>query len=98
MTKVIYREYGDYRYLAAKGHATGDDEKICAGISAIMYALAGFLTNEHGIHVNAIQLESGDAVIEAGDTERLKAAFDMALIGLMQLARKWPEYVEIDIQ
>ena len=81
--------------LVVSGHAgysrSGDDI-VCAAVSGIVYALAGYLTNEcEGAMVNA--LRPGLASIECGGGG--EAAMRMAYIGLLQLALTYPEFVSI---
>lgn len=76
------------------GHATGS-EKVCAAISSIVYALAGYLKNievEKGEKPPVIQLKSGFSSFRFSGKEA-KSAYDMAVIGLMQLANQYPKYI-----
>ncbi len=79
--------------LTVSGHAgysdSGDDI-VCAAVSGIVYALAGYLLNEcEGAVIGA--LRSGLASFECGDGG--EAAMRMAYIGLLQLALTYPEFV-----
>ena len=85
MTKVYIATNGEELVLAAQGHATGSVE-ACAGVSAILYALAGFVINEMPGAATALKLEPGKAEICCPDTEKLRTAFEMAAIGLAQIA------------
>lgn len=82
--------------LTAAGHATGSPA-VCAAISGLVFALAGYLKNLERageVKVGALRLEPGDARVEAsGDAAR--QPFDMAAVGLMQLAAQYPEFVQI---
>lgn len=101
MTKVI-AEIGDqYCALAAKGHATGS-ETVCAAVSALVYALAGFLENaaEDGtIQWIDRKLESGDAVLSVGhnESEAIVCVYQMAVVGLLQIERLHPDLVEVSV-
>ena len=80
--------------LKMDGHATGS-EAVCAGASAIVYALAGYLLNA-GEHLETMErnaLGSGNARIFCVGDESVQAAFHMAGIGLAQLAQQYPEYI-----
>ena len=97
MTQVIARREGDRRYLSATGHATGSRE-VCAGISAIFYALAGYLENaamERELEISVLRLEDGDAVIAFAADGQADAAYEMAVIGLVQMARSYPQYLVV---
>ena len=81
--------------LAVGGHAeysSGGGDIVCAAVSGIVYALAGYLVNEcEGAVIGA--LRSGCAAIECGfDGEN---AMRMAYIGLLQLALTYPDHVRV---
>lgn len=82
-------EHGAERRIECKGHATGS-EQVCAAISALMTALAGYLVNHNPQRINTIMLESGHNVIAFRGAA---AAFEMTKIGLMQLAQSYPKYI-----
>ena len=96
MTDITVREKDNLYLIQAKGHATGS-EKVCSGISAIMYSLAGWLeNNEEHIRYKSHKLTSGDAVIEFKGTDEIaRAVFDMAVIGLLQIEQKYPDFIKI---
>ena len=101
MTKVI-AELGDRFYsLSVKGHATGS-EAVCAAVSSVVYALAGFLENtidETDAKWIDRRLESGDAVLAVfcQGREDIPAAFHMAVIGLLQIEQLTPDLVEVSV-
>ena len=100
MTQVIARRDGDRCYLSATGHATGSRE-VCAGVSAIFYALAGYLENaamDRQLEVSVLRLEPGDAVIEFEADEQARAAWEMAALGLAQMAKSYPQYLVSDFR
>lgn len=84
--------------LVAEGHATGS-ERVCAAISGIIYALAGFLANERA-EVDEMQvpvLGDGMARLSCEGSERVCAAYQMAAIGLAQIAKEHPNFIEVYI-
>lgn len=83
MVKVYAEKDGNIFTLTSEGHATGSEE-VCAGVSAIVYALAGWVNNYASDNV-VIELESGDARIVFSGGSEAEAAFDMAVIGLKQI-------------
>ena len=90
------RSSGGFRCaIRASGHATGS-EKACAAVSAILYALAGYLKNAEADRRLPV-LESGDAVLDFWADEEAKGAFEMAVIGLAQVAKAEPERVSVRI-
>jgi uncharacterized protein YsxB (DUF464 family) len=79
--------------IECNGHATGS-EQVCAAISALMYALAGFLGNQPNAYTAIIgcKIESGHSeIVFIGYDE----AFEVVRIGLLQLAKSYPEYLKI---
>lgn len=98
MTVIHARQGPDGMCISAKGHASGSPE-ACAAVSALLYALAGYLTNaeQDGKAQNVFtRLESGDAELRFCGGEAAQAAFRMAVIGLLQLAQAQPDCVFAD--
>lgn len=101
MIEVAYYGGGPDHKLEVKGHAGYSDhgnDIVCAGVSAITFTLLGFLDNHmDDIESISAQTKSGHACItcKGGDTTAI--AFDMALIGLQQIAMKYPKHVTIHI-
>ena len=97
MTQVLARREGNRCYLSATGHATGSVE-VCAGVSAILYSLAGYLENAamaRELEISVLRLESGDAVIEFEADGQAREAYEMAVIGLIQMAQMYPQYLVV---
>ncbi|MBQ8004490.1 MAG: ribosomal-processing cysteine protease Prp [Oscillospiraceae bacterium] len=116
MTKLkFFAENGRFR-IVAEGHATGSPA-VCAAISGIMYALAGYLNNVKNTDTSSVtygdtfpsrgrirgesddvrlELREGYAEIEFSGGEDAKAVYLMAVIGLLQIAKAEPDYVEIE--
>lgn len=96
MTNITIQSDGWRHRLTAVGHAAGSRE-VCAAVSGIVYALGGYLKNLEragAVELRTFQLESGDAGLEAlGDAAR--APFEMAAVGLLQIAAKYPEQVRV---
>lgn len=98
MTRVYAERDGRHCILRAKGHATGS-EQVCAAVSGILYALAGYLTNamrERYVEVYEYRMDSGDVLLDFNGDEGTTAAFEMAAIGLMQIAQGCPELVGVE--
>lgn len=96
MIRVDYTRKGNYHTLTVHGHAGYDDtgrDIVCAGVSAISYALLGYL-HHAGCVVADAKTESGDLGIACWGGE---AAFDMAMIGYLQIERQYPRNVEVHI-
>ena len=98
MTTVYYFHERDQFLISAFGHATGS-EAVCAAVSGILGALAGFTINipEHIFDVYVRQAESGKFKLYVRGDEIVKAAFDMAYIGLKQIEMQKPDYIKVII-
>ena len=94
MTKVLTKSTNGRYYIKARGHATGSPI-VCAGVSAIIYALAGYLENNGGIRCEEITLSDGVAELEFYGGDDAEAVYMMAVIGLAQIEEHYPEYIEI---
>ncbi len=97
----VYCDVGDEKYfLRAVGHAEGSPE-VCAAVSSIVYALAGYLENAKALNTAEVydqKLESGDVEIYFGGDDTARAVFEMAVIGIMQIAKAHPELVQVDLK
>lgn len=95
MTHVFYNKDENGHELHIYGHALFDNEGrdiVCSAVSAIGFALLGFLENEANYSSDYAYLtESGKLSVSAASGERVDAAFDMTLIGLMQIANQYPQ-------
>lgn len=99
MTQVCAQRSGNRCILSAKGHATGSVE-VCAAVSAILYALAGYLANavhERYIEFYEHRMEEADVMFDFSGDECTAAAFEMAAIGLAQIAKAHPEYIVVEM-
>lgn len=97
MTSVYAERDGRRCILCAQGHATGSPE-VCAAVSGILYALAGYLTNAQearGLELRHYTMESGDVLLDFNRDDGAVAAFEMAVIGLKQVEKAYPEYLSI---
>lgn len=100
MIAVHYRRLGDIYELDITGHADYDEsgrDIVCAGVSAVAYALLGTLKNS-GTHVETMKTEesSGKMHICCTGDDALEPLFQMAVIGFWQIARKYPDHVQME--
>lgn len=82
--------------LELEGHATGDPA-VCAALSALVYALAGYLMSAQAggsLHLEALELEPGRAYLHA--TGGGGEAYRMALIGVKELSTAYPQLVAVE--
>lgn len=97
MTRVYAERDGNRYTICANGHATGSPE-VCAAISGLLYALAGYVRNASDGSTLAYdeRLESGNVQLHFRGGEGAGGAFDMAVIGLKQIEAKYPELVSVE--
>lgn len=84
--------------IEAEGHAlfNSGNDIVCSAVSALFYAFSGFLHNSSVVKRADIHLNSGDAKIKArGDIQQ---AFDMFMIGLLQIEKSYPKNIHIHIK
>lgn len=80
--------------LEMKDHATGSP-LVCAGASAIVWALAGWLHN-HPETEAVLDLRSGNAFVQCARTPEAEAAFELAEVGLRQLEKKYQTLINVE--
>lgn len=102
MTRVWYDEKGDTLRLFISGHAgfnSNGGDIVCAAASALGFALLGFLEQrDNGGEIDCDWLvESGRLDITATRNAETDIAFEMTMIGLCQLERKYPDNVRVTI-
>jgi len=100
MMRIRYREDGVAHSLVLIGHANYDNagkDIVCAGASAIVYALLGWLeNNEDDLEYINADVHDGNVQVACAGGDRTAAAFEMTIIGLEQLAEAYPDHVQIN--
>lgn len=97
MIRARYRTDGTAHSLILTGHANyaeAGKDIVCAGCSAIVYALLGWLENHvDDLAYSSTNVEPGDtwAYCEGGSDTAI--AFEMAAIGLEQIANAYPDHM-----
>jgi len=86
------------------GYNPGNDI-VCSAASAVAYALAGYLHNAEGHnaegHIDEMygrHLERGDVLLHCHGDECVAAAFEMAYVGLAQIAQAYPDNVTVELR
>lgn len=101
MINATYRAEGDTHSLAVSGHAGYADKGrdiVCAGASALVQALIGWVENNTcEIECISIDTNQGEVLICCNGSEDVAAVFYMTAIGLEQISNTYPDYVQIDI-
>lgn len=101
MVNAKYRVEENTHTLVVLGHANYDEygkDIVCAGISAIVQSLIGWL-EENYYKVNCISVDpkEGEVIISCEGGDDIAAVFQMASIGLEQIADSYPDHMQIDI-
>lgn len=101
MIRVRYEKDGEMHTLSVNGHA-GYAEKgediVCAGVSALVYALIGWLeNNSEDAKFVSIDERGGEAVVACEGDEKVAAVFYMAAIGIESIMNIYPDHVDIEI-
>ena len=99
MIRVNYLRKDDTHKLSVQGHSGWSqhgNDIVCAGVSSISFALLGYLHNADS-EIAEAQVDSGNLLIECSGEERVAAAFDMAMVGYLQIAKKYPQCVDVYI-
>lgn len=87
-------KHGGKWSLEANGHAgyNPGNDIVCSAVSCLLYSLAGYLANREDVESEAI-IESGYARISVGCGA--DEALELVEIGLLQLERRYGDYIEI---
>ena len=100
MIRCSYRTDGKTHSLIVVGHAGFSDDGrdiVCAGVSAVTYSLVGWLVN-HEKDTSYLYkfVESGSTNIICEGNEAVNTAFEVAVIGLAQIAKQYPDYMTME--
>lgn len=101
MVKVRYRRNEFAHSLSIVGHAGYDalgKDIVCAGVSAIVYTLLGFLHHlpDWESRLTAAAERGMCMVCWRGTGREEETAFQMAVMGLAQLAHGYPQCVKME--
>lgn len=99
MIRVNYCREGDRHRLTVDGHAgyaPAGSDIICAGASAISFALLGYL-QQCDAEMTECDVSAGSLTVDCRGGERVAGAFDMALCGWLNIAANYPHHVDVYI-
>lgn len=102
MISVYYARDGDAHELTISGHAGYAEhghDIVCAGVSALAFALLGYL-EEYEDEVEELDgpiVENGSVYISCKGNENIATAFQVVVGGLKQISNSYSDYVEIQI-
>lgn len=101
---MIYASYerdGELHNLSVTGHAkysAKGQDIVCAGVSAIVYALIGWLENNaEDTTFASVDEKNGEVILSVEGDERVATAFSMAAIGIEAISVTYPAHVNIEI-
>lgn len=102
MVSVRVTSKGKNRALEMSGHACcaekGQPDLVCAGCSAVIYSLLGFMEN-HPESFRALsprRVFPGEVLLAvSSEGEAFDAAFETAVIGLLQIEKTAPKGVRV---
>lgn len=101
MVRAKYIVDENIHSLTLLGHANYEEygkDIVCAGISALVQALIGWLEeNYYKASFVSVDSKEGEVIISCEGGEELAAVFHMASIGLEQIADSYPDHMQIDI-
>lgn len=96
VTVRINRDGFGYSRIEVTDHA---DPKVCAGVSALLWGLAGILMQE-GVHFNEVLLGDGHFIIDLmpePDNPTLQAYFRFVENSLKQIKKSYPQDIDIEM-
>ena len=96
MTRVLAGAAGDRFFLQVCGHATGSVQ-VCAAVSGLVYALAGYVQNDACVKDNICDIMGADARLSFSGGEQAAGAFWCVVIGLEQIAKANPTFLEVRV-
>ena len=97
MVRIHYSRDGNGHHLHITGHAgyaPAGSDIVCAGVSALSFALLGYL-RQTGTAAEAA-CRRGELTLRCGAGAQADAAFQMALAGYQIIAKTYPQYAEVD--
>lgn len=101
MVRAKYTIDGDKHTLIVLGHANYAEygkDIVCAGVSALVQALIGWIDNSDcKVECISRDIANNEFVISCRGNEAVEAAFTMAYIGLGQIADSYPDHLQINI-
>lgn len=100
MISVTVGLYCDKFSFAMEGHAgyNPGNDIVCSAASALGQALYGYLDNNRDkITVDRMDKDKGQMHISIKGDTSLLPAFEVVTLGLMQIAKKYPEHVKVKI-
>ena len=100
MVNATYRVEENTHTLTVYGHANYAEygkDIVCAGISSIVQALIAWIEeNYYKEECISVDPKEGGVIISCEGGDDISAVFQMASIGIGQIADIYPDYVQIN--
>lgn len=96
MTRAAARKGAGRYSLRCEGHA--ETSAACNYITGVMYALAGYAQNCAEVLALEIDEQAPRFLVDCRGGETVEAAFDAAVIGLLQLAASHPREISVETE
>ena len=101
MVKAKYTVKDTTHTLVLLGHANYAEhgkDIVCAGVSALVQALIGWIEEtDQTVKCISIDEKEAEVIISCEGDEDVATAFNIACIGLGQIANSYPNHVHINI-
>ena len=101
MVEAKYEVEDNRHTLIVLGHANYDEygkDIVCAGVSSIVQALIGWIEeNYYKAECISVNPKEGEVIVSCEGGDDVASVFQMASIGLVQIADCYPAHVAIDI-
>ena len=101
MVNAKYTVVENTHTLSVLGHANYAEygkDIVCAGVSALVQALIGWLEENYWKSESIdVDQKEGEIIISCEGNEETAAVFYMTALGLEQIANSYPDHVQIDI-
>lgn len=96
MIDIQYERSDEGHALSITGHAgyaAHGEDIVCAGVSAITYALVGYIDSYGEDILTNYIMADGHVEIACGNDTSIDTAFAMACIGYSLIAREYTQFV-----
>ncbi len=101
MIKARIKQDKDYYAMTLDGHAGYNNEGkdiVCAAVSTVFYSLVLMLSNCEGADVTYSDVPGNSNVVCKGTSEEIMAAYKMARLTLLHLAKQYPQNIKIIVE
>lgn len=101
MIKARIKQDKDYYAMTLDGHAGYNNEGndiVCAAVSTVFYSLVLMLSSCEGADLTYSDVLGSSHIVCNGTSEEIRAAYKMARLTLLHLARQYPQNIKIIVE